>query len=59
MLMVRSMSKANASLYSQAVVLKFLLELPQIYEMASLRLNVVGGSGIIALEGARLAPYGA
>jgi hypothetical protein len=46
-------------MYSQAVVLKFLLELPQIYQTASLHLNVVGGSGIIALEGARLAPYGA
>jgi len=53
------MLEADASLYSPVVVLKFLLELPQIYETASLRLNVVGGNRIIALEGARLAPYGA
>jgi hypothetical protein len=57
--MVNGMSEANASLYSQAVVLKFVLELPQIYETGSLRLNVAGSSRIIALEGARLAPYGA
>ena len=53
------MSEANASLYSQAAVLKFLLELPQIYGTASLRFHLTGRSKIIALEGARLAPYGA
>ena len=53
------MSKAKRSLSSQPVVLKFLLELPQIYETGSMRLNLDGSSRIIALEGARLAPYGA
>jgi hypothetical protein len=54
-----SMSKAKRSLNSQRIVLKFLLDLPQIYETGSLPLNVAGSSRIIALEGARLAPYGA